>query len=51
MQVQILREAETELWEAVTEYEQIELGLGLRFKDEVQSPLLERTKGMIRRYQ
>lgn len=37
MQVQILREAETEFWEAVTEYEQIELGLGLRFKKEVQS--------------
>jgi hypothetical protein len=37
MQVQILREAETEFWEAVTEYEQLEHGLGLRFKDEVQS--------------
>ena len=36
MQVQILREAETEFLQALTEYEQIEPGLGLRFKDELQ---------------
>ncbi len=36
MQVQILREAETEFWEAFTEYEEIETELGIRFKDEIQ---------------
>ncbi|MEM1221834.1 MAG: type II toxin-antitoxin system RelE/ParE family toxin [Verrucomicrobiota bacterium] len=35
MQVQILKEAETEFWKAVTDYEQTESDLGVRFSDEV----------------
>jgi plasmid stabilization system protein ParE len=40
MTLEILREAETELNEAVAHYEAIEPGLGIRLKEEVRKTLL-----------
>lgn len=40
MNLQILREAEAELNEAIAHYEAIEPGLGLRLKEEARRTLL-----------
>ncbi len=40
MKVEILREAEAELNEAIEYYEEIELGLGLRLKEEARKAIL-----------
>ena len=39
MNIQILQEAEDELNEAVAYYEQIEMGLGIRLKEEVRGAI------------